>query len=384
MDVELDFDFNFSSDKLDEYIPCFCLPQSSKDGTASKVTPTDVEKFLRVSLWIMRNMLPPVAAYKMHVDLSSFLPVPSPEGFIFDHISALPTDQFCSDLKRKMLLKLKEDYPGLPIHRWYKNIYQKRKSYGGLCSYENNDVEDSEGDTSSANTSVGVNYLEHARRGSKNGSDSLNSSLKSVLQPKSCSSLSESYQISGKKKLIKEKLSSESWTDIFSPRCFDDACILGKNLGSLNKLKDWLQKWKDRGSRVDKKTKAKGYCYDEDYSSGGEFYSSDDESDEDSRKTGKLPNVAIIIGECGSGKTSSVYAIAKELGLKILEINASSKRSARNVLDAVKEATRSHQVNSSPLHSFLKNAGGMNSAKKPKNLQQKNGESSGMSVIFVE
>lgn len=50
------------------------------------------------------------------------------------------------------------------------------------------------------------------------------------------------------------------------------------------------------------------------------------------------------MGPNGVGKTATVYALAHEMGFKVLEVNASSPRNGRQVLANLREATQSHDV----------------------------------------
>ncbi|XP_040567692.1 uncharacterized protein elg1 [Lepeophtheirus salmonis] len=58
-------------------------------------------------------------------------------------------------------------------------------------------------------------------------------------------------------------------------------------------------------------------------------------------------NAAILYGPHGCGKTSTVYALASEFGFNVLEVNASSSRSGRQLTNQTHEATQSHRVGSS-------------------------------------
>ena len=44
------------------------------------------------------------------------------------------------------------------------------------------------------------------------------------------------------------------------------------------------------------------------------------------------PNTALLSGPTGVGKTATVHALARQLGFKVLEVNASSLRGGRQVI----------------------------------------------------
>lgn len=166
---------------------------------------------------------------------------------------------------------------------------------------------------------------------------------------------------------------SVAWCQKYAPTTASEILQAGKE--SMY-LKDWLEglrvqsvdtgttdsaKDKTKAEKAPKKRRKKldDFVVDSDE----EVYELDEVSDEEpdwtpagpdqrpktvmrpNRKDGGRMNNAIVIsGPHGCGKTAAVYAVAKEIGYEIFEINSSSRRSGRDLLDKIGDMTRNHLV----------------------------------------
>ncbi|XP_038064242.1 LOW QUALITY PROTEIN: ATPase family AAA domain-containing protein 5-like [Patiria miniata] len=146
-----------------------------------------------------------------------------------------------------------------------------------------------------------------------------------------------------------DKLASLPWTEKYQP--ITGAEIIG-NGQAMKRLTGWLTEWKKKTARIKKKMKRQQGKQrsktlpalpmedsDSDFDLGSDSDNSDSDDDDDS-----LSNAMLIVGPCGCGKTAAVYACAKELGFKVFEVNASSKRTGKQILADLGEATQSHHL----------------------------------------
>ncbi|KAK1597085.1 ATPase [Colletotrichum navitas] len=169
-----------------------------------------------------------------------------------------------------------------------------------------------------------------------------------------------------------------SWAHKYAPSCAEEVLQSGQE-GVL--LKEWLQTLKvqsvDTGApnadqkpgskpaSATKKKRKRNKLDDFVVSSGDEVEFLPDVSDDEddwlptplhgsAKKTvvrkdigkdaSRLTNAVVLSGPHGCGKTAAVYAVAKELGFEIFEINASSRRNGKDVMEKVGDMTQNHLV----------------------------------------
>ncbi|KAG0648803.1 Chromosome fragility-associated [Hyphodiscus hymeniophilus] len=184
---------------------------------------------------------------------------------------------------------------------------------------------------------------------------------------------------------------TEPWTRKHSPRCAADVLQTGKEAMIL---KEWLQnltvmsvdtggsgrpnsrassvsrlsaasKSDTSGKRKRKSKKLDGFVVSSDEENDDMNEISEPEDDASFRgsqslfkktvvrqgdvagkgtKDSRLTNAILVSGPHGCGKTAAIYAVAKELGFEVFEINSSSRRSGKDILERVGDMTRNHLV----------------------------------------
>nr|CAI5832711.1 unnamed protein product [Callosobruchus analis] len=157
--------------------------------------------------------------------------------------------------------------------------------------------------------------------------------------------LDRSVEIVDPEQVEVDVLAQAMWTEKYKPRNSED--IIG-NTDAIKSLKKWLEAWLNFSEEIiNSKSKRRNSNSSDDFIV----------SDCSSRDTLRLPgNTVVLEGPCGSGKSTAVYAICNELEFNVIEINASSKRTGKHLLQKLQEATQSHQVRkkeSSTFSNFL-------------------------------
>ncbi|KAF5787232.1 putative checkpoint protein Rad17/Rad24 [Helianthus annuus] len=128
------------------------------------------------------------------------------------------------------------------------------------------------------------------------------------------------------------------WTTKYQPNKAIEIC---GNSESVKFLNEWLQQWREKGSRINKcstddnnwvmKDVDLNYC-PSDCDSEGEY----------SNEENSLKNVLLVTGPVGSGKSAAIYACAKEQGFQVIEVNTSDWRNGALVKQKFGEAVESH------------------------------------------
>ncbi|GIL53514.1 hypothetical protein Vafri_9104, partial [Volvox africanus] len=166
------------------------------------------------------------------------------------------------------------------------------------------------------------------------------------------------------------------WCTAHQPRCAAELCGNSEQVG---RLRDWLQSWREvitqEGQRAPEGATGGGggrkqrqqqrrlgrRRYGDEGSSESYFTDSDFEArsaggtaDSDGEGPGGgggggaqykgLPTAVVLRGPSGCGKTAAAYAVASELGFRVLEVNPSLDRSGSQLLRMVGEATKSRRL----------------------------------------
>ena len=126
--------------------------------------------------------------------------------------------------------------------------------------------------------------------------------------------------------------------------------VAGRNGVVVDALRRWLGEWMRRvelqnaGKTPPSPSRPcvprKAYDSDDD-----EYWESDEDEDDGLGGGKSVANGVLISGPVGCGKTATVYALAREFGFKVIEVNAMDKRSGQDILSRFMEATQSKRFN---------------------------------------
>uniref|UniRef100_A0A182MJZ8 AAA+ ATPase domain-containing protein n=1 Tax=Anopheles culicifacies TaxID=139723 RepID=A0A182MJZ8_9DIPT len=137
------------------------------------------------------------------------------------------------------------------------------------------------------------------------------------------------------------------FTEKYKPLSTEQILI---NFSPANMLTQFLSLWKDdTGSqkRTFEATSQNGHYFLATDKNDDDFLLSNDSNSSTNGLSGPGTNVCnhiVLVGPPGCGKTSNVYAVANEMNFNVLELNASSRRKGKIILQELQEATQSHQV----------------------------------------
>ena len=147
------------------------------------------------------------------------------------------------------------------------------------------------------------------------------------------------------------------WTDKLMPPVssllLSDAAAVGRMREFLRGWQRGESVWSTDNSSIDTRSKAElADSSDEDFDF---FIKRNAIVDEDTRDSlisldQALSGTMLLTGGVSSGKTSSVYVIAQELGMKVLEINTCMNRSGRDLQLCLSEATQSFTVTAAEMN----------------------------------
>ena len=253
-----------------------------------------------------------------------------------------------SELERERIVsQLEEQFPSLPV----KSLYTH---YSSLI-YSDDEV------TTGAVSSHSVS-TESKKRGRQRDTDNplafKSKRRKNQFSPPYLSLSSDCLIVDSTSQSNTATLPDDTvlWTDQYLPPTTD---LLVSDTNALIKMKEFLKDWQKVGGvnssqnsrdSSDSKSKADVSDSDDDFEN---FLKKHRFCDEDTRSSScdsdnVLTGAMLLTGGVSSGKTSSVYVIAEELDMKVMEINTIMNRSGRDMQLNLSEATQSFRVSSKP------------------------------------
>ncbi|KAJ4930455.1 hypothetical protein NE237_000138 [Protea cynaroides] len=127
------------------------------------------------------------------------------------------------------------------------------------------------------------------------------------------------------------------WTNKYQP---EEAFQVCGNDESVRFVNEWLRSWNERYLKKSKMSIDDDECSSQDSDNSWYQIDSDTENLEEGRS---LKNVLLVTGPVGSGKSSAIYACAREQGFEIIEVSASDCRNGTVLKEKFGEAIESHR-----------------------------------------
>jgi len=222
-------------------------------------------------------------------------------------------------------------------------------------------------------------------------SDRLHASVLSEAQQLLCS-----YRDRSSSSTAGSSRRSDLWSDAFSPTTMRDVAA---HLPSVALVRQWLQGWK-----AGAKDALSSPASSQKRAKRGRTTADDADDSDDVAFPAFAPltpprpvstySALALRGPHGTGKTMCVHMLCAELGLRVIEVNPSSRRTGRSVLHLFKEATQSYglltreatakECREDGPHNVISDNGAeqQTPAKKPKKEEQQ--ASKATNVIIIE
>ena len=168
-----------------------------------------------------------------------------------------------------------------------------------------------------------------------------------------------------------KKFEGSLWTEKYSPMKLNQ--IVG-NSEATNMVQKWLRDWfvfrRNLSNQKQQKTKqfndASEEEDDDDDNEDEEFETPKSKRKQKQRILNMQPkgleeyNAILFRGGYGIGKSCTVYALAQEFNIRVIEINPSNERSSKQLQELFAEATQSHQLQQQQQENNHKNISSFN------------------------
>ncbi|XP_052071004.1 ATPase family AAA domain-containing protein 5-like isoform X2 [Mytilus californianus] len=245
-------------------------------------------------------------------------------------------------LEEPLLKEIQRVSPSYNVDKMYKLLKEKKEDQDAEMTY---DIEEQKDSKSKKDESADT------------GKEVKKKTKRRSLRLKKKDEVMEVIDLGSPEPVIEETSSGDNkqeiaivvpWTDKYQPTHSSE--IVG-NSNNVKKLKTWLIEWKHKVDKEAKKMKKLAMKESKNRTKEKEddWWADDDsdfnvDSEGSEEEEDKLCNTVMLMGPTGIGKSTTVYALAQEIGFKVFEVNASSIRNGKRILTQLQEATQSHRV----------------------------------------